>query len=563
MRKLCLIALFWLGSNAVALGQADPGQEALEAQQKAEAARAAAAASQGGNALPQAPDLRPVAEAQCFPIDNIEVSGTSKVAPKSLKSLVARFENQCLGQVSIGKLINGISALYAEEGLITTRAYVPAQDIASRKLKVDVLEGRIESFVYQTADEDGKGVAGPARKVIWSFPGQPGEVFQLRDLEHGLESMNRLSSIKASANLQAGLAPGTTRVVIAEKKEDPIRGTFSLDNGGSEDTGRERVKFSLEMDDLLRLNDNIALSYSGTENTNALAFSASLPRRYWRFLASGSYSESLSELSPVSDLFTQNASLNFQIERMLYRDDRVQASIYGVVGSSWNQRYINIVGPTPQKHSSLRLGWKLNRQFEKASLSADIAIASGSRLFGADWDTSDLPPDAPNADFTKIDYALSYQRSIGKEMRIAFSLTGQSANSALFSGEQLTVGGWSSVRGFEGKGVAGDSGFYLRTDFYFPPIRFGEYDENDKLDTTRSGLFGLKGTAQPYAFLDYGEARTYFDGNITTFSGFGVGIVAQTDKVSIQVALAIPGSNGFNVDSRNIQGFLNVSLKLF
>lgn len=548
-------------SPQILLGQADLGTALLDEQLGVEQARVTEAAS--GNEIPVTPEVGPIPEATCFPIDRIIVTGLSSLSPPELPELVSKFEGQCIGQASIGNLVNGISGLYAENGFITTRAYVPAQDIASRQLTIEVIEGRIESFVYQQADEDGIVSAGPPQKVRWAFPGQAGEVFQLRDLEHGLESMNRLVSSQATANLTAGIEPGTTRVVISEQKADLWRGTVGVDNKGSPDTGLTQIRLGLDVDDLLNVNDTWALSYSGSENTNAIAFSMSVPYGYWEFSLTGSYSESLSLLTPTSDLFTQTASVNVQLERLLFRDDDEQFRVYGSVGSWWNARYINIVPLTPQQHSAFRLGWQYQRQMETSSIFIDTAFSGGLPIWGADWSLEPVPFGTPVSDFTKLETQVSYQKTLADNLQLSVSFNGQVAQTPLFSNEQISIGGWETVRGYAGNGVSGDMGFYVRTDLYFSPVQFNFDLPGTGLPGSLSLSENVAGYYRPYVFADFGEVRSNSLENSSELAGVGFGISATIGKVNILAAAAVPivGREGSVTD--NIQGFINVSIKLF
>lgn len=541
--------------------QTDPGSALLEEQLRAEQIRETEAVS--GNEISAAPVVAPVPETVCFPIDRITVTGTSALAPEKLSGMIARFEAQCIGQASIGNLVNGISGLYAENGFITTRAYVPAQDINSRHLTIEVIEGRIESFVYQQADNDGVVSAGPPQKIIWAFPGRAGDVFQLRDLEHGLESMNRLVSSQATANLTAGIEPGTTRVIISEQKDDLWRGTLGVDNRGSSDTGMMQIRLGMETDDLLGVNDTWALSYTGSENTNAVAFSMSVPYGYWEFSLNGSYSESLSLLTPTSDLFTQTASVSARLERLLFRDDNEQFRVYTSVGSWWNERYVNIVPLTPQQHSALRVGWQYQLQLEKSSIFMDTSVSAGVPLWGADWTVEPAPVGTLLSDFTKLETQVSYQMPLQDDMQLSISLNGQMTQSPLFSNEQISIGGWDSVRGYAGTGASGDMGFYMRTDLYFAPVSLdfdllGQQSPGSTVIPTR-----ISGYYRPYVFADFGEVRSISLSESTELAGIGFGISATVGRVNIQAAAAVPIVEREDIRTDNIQAFVNVSLKLF
>ena len=161
--------------------EADQGErlleEALRQRQLEELERA-----QAGQEISTPVSEGPVVATPCFPIDTITVTGATLYTEADIAPILSAFSGQCLGQVSISNLLTRITALYADAGYITSRAYVPAQDVTTRSLTIEVLEGRIEAYVYQQLDEDGSTRPGPRRKITSAMPQRPGEVFQLRDL---------------------------------------------------------------------------------------------------------------------------------------------------------------------------------------------------------------------------------------------------------------------------------------------------------------------------------------------------------------------------------------------
>lgn len=542
----------------------DPGERLLDEQLRKERLEQLQRSRAGQKIT--APKLQgPVTEEVCFPIDTIELKGTTIFKAKVFAPLLNEFSNQCLGQTSIGIFIQRLSGLYAEKGYITTRAYVPAQDIASRKLIIEVVEGRIEAFVYQQVDKKGQPKKSRTRKITGAFPIKAGEVFQLRDIEHGLEQINRLASSQANANLSAGQTPGTSRVVVTEQKVDTVRATLGFDNRGSEDTGATQIRLGFEVDDLLNINDTYSFSYSGSENTNALAFSMSVPFRKWLFSANGSYSESLSPVTAVSDLFTQTSSFTLKAERLLFRDATSKYFAYGSASSYWNDRFINIVALAPQHRSTLRFGVRNEHRLEKVIISADTSYSFGAKFLGADFDPVIVPATAPRADFEKLETRITYIRPLKKGRQLSATLTAQLSSAPLFSNEQLSVGGWDSVRGYTGFGFSGDAGFYLRTEMSFPAKaldmrKFGKIFEQAKI---WNPLKKAQGGVRPFIFVDLGAVSARATQTSSEMFSMGAGFSAQLGRVTLSGTLAMPlkGQNG--QDAGNIQGLLSLSTKLF
>ncbi|MDD8023528.1 MAG: ShlB/FhaC/HecB family hemolysin secretion/activation protein [Paracoccaceae bacterium] len=563
LRQTLLAAGLLAAALPVFAQESDPGARLLEETRRQRQMEELARTPAGQEVT--TPDAKgPVVESPCFPVDAITVTGSTIYSEVDFAPILAGFAGQCLGQASITNLLARLTALYADAGYITTRAYVPAQDISTRHLTIEVLEGRIEAYGYQQVDAEGNARPGPPRKVTSALPQRPGEVFQLRDLEHGLEQMNRLRSSEVNANLTAGEAPGTSRIILSETKTDTIRGTIGVNSRGSEATGRTQVSIGLEADDLLRLNDAWTLSYSGSRDTNALAFGVSVPYRKWLFSLNGSYSEELSPVTATSDLFTQTASVNLTAERLLYRNARSKYFVYGTISSYWNERYINIVALTPQQRSAVRLGLRQEHRLEKAVISADTSLSFGSRALGADWEAAGLPSGNPRADFAKLETRLTYIRPFESGRQLSMSLVGQMANRPLYGNEQLSIGGWDSVRGYAGFSVAGDSGVYLRSELSFPSTPLDLRKLGDPLGESRLNPFReAQGGIRSFAFVDAGHVYARTTGAHQNLFSVGLGLSTQVGKTTLNGALAIPLKDAGGQKAGDVQAWIGLTLKAF
>ncbi|MGC3939529.1 ShlB/FhaC/HecB family hemolysin secretion/activation protein [Roseobacter sp. EG26] len=542
----------------------DPGERLLE-EERRRAQQENLARNGAGQSISIDAAKGPVEEAVCFPIKQIVIKGSTVLPASSFAEVLAEFEEKCLGQVSIGHLLERLSGLYANKGYITSRAYVPGQDVSSGQLVIEILEGRIEAIAYQQTQGTKPSKPGKPRKIKSAFPQRSGDVFQLRDLEHGLEQMNRLRSSQANANLIAGAAPGTSQIVVTERKNDLVRGTVGFDNRGDEVTGRTQIRLNLEADDVLGINDTYSLSYSGSENSNAVAFGLSAPYRRWLFSASGSYSESLSPVTPTSDLFTQTANLNLRAERLLSRDDRTKSFGYISVSSYWNERFVNIAALTPQHRSSFRVGHRFEYRGLKSVIATNTSISFGSGLFGADRDPVERLPGVPRTDFRKIESNVTYIRPFDSGRQLSVVVVGQLANGALFSNEQLSIGGWESVRGYSGFSSSGDSGAFVRSELSFRTIsldfsRFGKPLENTNL---WNPLQNAKGGFRPFLFADAGYVTSRATRSSASFFSAGVGFSTQVGATSLNGTLAFPLRDDARREVDDFQAFVGLTIKIF
>jgi hemolysin activation/secretion protein len=129
----------------------------------------------GKEAKPQAP-ATPV-DTRCFPIKDIELKGADSLSGADRTRLLKPYIGQCLGVAQLNELLKVITDYYIAKGRVTSRAYLPQQDLSSGHLQVLVVEGKLEGL---------KGAQGSTvtdRELAMAFPGKVGEALNLREVE--------------------------------------------------------------------------------------------------------------------------------------------------------------------------------------------------------------------------------------------------------------------------------------------------------------------------------------------------------------------------------------------
>ena len=67
-------------------------------------------------------------------------------------------------------------------------------------------------------------------------------------------------------------------------------------------------------------------------------------------------------------------------------------------------------------------------------------------------------------------YGFTHFRSFAGDWQFRFNVTGQETSDKLVAGEQFGVGGPGSVRGFNNRAFANDSGNVVNVEFYTPDV---------------------------------------------------------------------------------------------
>jgi len=125
----------------------------------------------------------------CINVNALELQGATIFEDSDYNKITGQYANRCLYISDINDLTQDLSNLYIDRGYISSRAYIPEQDLSSGVLKLFIVEGRLEQILYQPSN--GKG---EYREITTAFGDIQGDVLNLRDVEQGMDQMNRLES---------------------------------------------------------------------------------------------------------------------------------------------------------------------------------------------------------------------------------------------------------------------------------------------------------------------------------------------------------------------------------
>ena len=470
----------------------------------------------------------------CHPIDDIVISGAPHLSPPVRAGFVERLAGACLGVAQIEQILAAITGDYIERGYITTRAYLPSQDLSGGRLEIVVLEGRVGSVEL---DDGGRRSINP--DLV--FPPE-GALFNLRDFEQGVEQLNRLSSNNAQLDIQPGDTPGTSRVVIRNAPAFPLHAFLSADNHGSEGTGRNQLAVGLTADRLLGQNELMIYAHRRSQpHDNARKASSSdsftfiLPLHYWNFSAAASQSAYTTTFVAPSGLPLRfqgdSDSFSLKVSRAVFRNQasRVTAGVGLLSKATRNYLEGQLLGVSSWRLTILDLEAGVSTHLAGGALTMGIDYERGLSAFGALRDAGGLPHDAPRAQFGKLRYQLGYFypfRAAGMDAEFSSRLEGQRAQDALYGSEQILIGGIYSVRGFSATSLSGDHGWLSRNELALRPV------------------LSLAGQALPlriYAGLDLGAvSNRAADQSSGRLAGIAAGVSGAWDKLSFDIFHARP-----------------------
>jgi len=479
--------------------------------------------------LPQAPTPEGSDPAStCIQIDRITIEGITLLSQPSVSALTHPYYGKCLGLAELNDILKQVTFLYVESGFITSRAYLPEQDLSDGNLQIVVVEGSLRGIIM-----DGEP-ASYHSQIATAFPGLVGKPVNLRDTEQGLDQINRLKSRAATTELSPGEELGDTTLLVAVERTKPWSITLGANNLGGQSTGEYQSKIDISFDDLLGLNEQWSFGYQRSMGKHPLWFSeqrpnsdtfsggVSVPFGYWTFGLNGSWNEYRSEIQGNAARINtsgRSRSLEFDASRVIHRDQVSKTTVTGSLSWKSTESYIlgSLVEVSSRNLSVANLGLSHSRQLLGGQLSVSGTYSRGLAILGA-FDDASAAPGSPKGQFNKFSTNLSYVKPFELGQFAAVyngSVSGQWSPDLMFGSEQMSLGGLSSVRGVRESLLSGNNAVTMRNEL---SLRFP--------DIPNAELAQVLGRFEPYVALDIGHVFEQADHGIAggTLSGFAVGL---------------------------------------
>lgn len=410
----------------------------------------------------------------CANVKKISFVGNTILSDRKIQNITKNYENKCLYVSDINQMMNDITNKYIDRGYITSRAYMqmPQTRLSDGILDIGIIEGTINKITGLTNAEQ-----------ITAFPLMQYRELNLRDIEQGLDQMNRLGANNTKMEISASSQQdGTSDIIIINEPQGNTNIDFNIDNYGSKSTGYYRAGLRLSQDNLIGLNDNINMMITssvvgdmGYRFSKSAIVGISVPFGYWTFSNNLSYSTYKTSFEmPVSGdrFFNLGDTLTntFFVDRILWRGQTYKIGATASLIYKNNENRMRVYDLETINMASSRALTLINfdlpvtMYFPKSTLYLKPGIVQGIDLFDSASDKNSLY--TQRAQYTAAKFYGYYNHGF-TYFNFMTSVDAQYSDDELFSTESFYIGGSSSVRGFHDDSNMGDSGYVIRNDLMF------------------------------------------------------------------------------------------------
>ncbi len=415
-------------------------------------------------------------------------------------------------------------------GRLLVDVILPEQDIDNGVLQAWFLEGEVGKIT----------VNNPGRKwfsdqlILDNVRLKPGEPVNSRKLNEDLDWLNNNPFRQVNVTFKPGDKLGLSDVALQVDDRIPLRAYVGYEDSGTRFTGEDRFLTGINWGNAFGLDQQLNYQFSSDINFNLVkAHSASyiipLPWRNTLTLY-GSYVDGKADFSSIGLGTTANGtswqtSLRYSIPLPEFGSLRHEIS----AGFDFKRSNNNLEagGNTVLQASDtdiaqFELGYSglLPDRFGRTTVGLEAYYSPGGLTeYNNDTDFNNLRTDA------KASY-LYARLNVVRLTRLPYNFSWvlnawlQGATERLLPSEELALGGYDTVRGYDERVATGDNGWIINNELRTPPLVL---DHIFKLPDSRTEFQGL-------VFFDYGALRlnnvVAQDGsnpNVTLYS-FGAGL---------------------------------------
>ena len=488
---------------------------------------------------PGGDDVPPVTPAPDVPdsimVTGFRVEGNTVISDEVLAMVLEPFAGQSLSFPELLQARNAVTQRYVDEGYTTSGAFIPPQTLSDGTVVIQVLEGQLAEI-----NVDINGRLKP-RYVRRRLQRAASPVLNTNDLLEALQLLQIDPLIDTiSAELSAGVQPGTNVLDVVVNEADTFDVTLQLDNGRSPSVGSFRRGATLSYGNLLGIGDGISVGYANTDGSDTVDFSYRVPLNAsgGTFTTNLGFTDSEVIEDPFNFLDIQSESrfYEFTYRQPILRSPQQEfaLSLTASRRESQSEFLEDVIGesvPFPAlgadedgrtRISALRFAQEWTRQGSRQVIAARSQFSLGLDAFDAT--VNEVGPDGR---FFAWRGQAQWVRLLDEDLLLLVRGDLQLADNSLVPLEQFGLGGGQTVRGYRQDETLTDSGVLFSSEIRLPVLRVRKVD----------------GLLQIVPFVDVGRGWNLGtpDPDPATLASLGVGLLWQmSDRLNARLDFGFP-----------------------
>ena len=467
-------------------------------------------------------------------VKNFDVVGSSVFSQRELDRAIESYRNRPLTLPELFQARSVITKLYTDRGYVSSGAYIPPQELNDGTIKIAVLEGKLEEINVSGTERLSKNYISSR---IETAAGQPVDVDSLLSALQLLRLDPLIDNV--SAELSAGIRPGTSLLDIQVQEADAFDVSTSFSNNRSPSVGSNQRTVGLNHRNLLGFGDTFNFEYANTDGSNAFDFAYALPVNSQDGTIKAAYSRNSNDVieDPFNILDIESESryyeLNFRQPIVLKPTQELALGMSITRTESetyfFDERYQLSRGADEDgetKISAVRFFQEFVNRNDREVLAFRSQFNIGVDAFNSTINGGD----EPDSTFLSWRGQSQWVRRLDEDFLLLLRGDAQLSTGSLVPLEQFRLGGINSARGYRQDLSLGDNGLFASAELRIPILR----------------LEKIGGLVQIAPFFDVGTVWNSDDLEITnaTLPSVGVGLnFSMGDSFNARLDWGIPLSN--------------------
>ncbi|MDJ0743888.1 MAG: ShlB/FhaC/HecB family hemolysin secretion/activation protein [Xenococcaceae cyanobacterium MO_167.B27] len=412
-------------------------------------------------------------------VNNFEITGSTVFSLEELQNVVSDYQGRPLSLSELFQVRSAITKLYTESGYVNSGAYIPPQELEGGTVTIAVLEGKLEDINVTGTKRLNPDYIRSRLEVAASSP------VNVESLLEALQLLRLDPLIKnVSAELSAGITPGTSLLDVAIEEADAFRITTNFDNKRSPSVGTNRRGVGLSHANLLGFGDKISLNYTNTEGSDNIDASYIIPVNAKNGTLRLAYGYSNNDIveDPFNPLDIESESSYYELgfrQPLILKPN--QEFTMGMAFSFQESKTRLLDTPFPlsrgaDEDGKTRVGAiRLFQEYVSRSDQEVFALRSQFSI-GLDIFGSTINDNAPDSSFFAWRGQSQWVRRLDEDFLFLLRGDIQFSTSDLVPLEQFRIGGFDSIRGYRQDLVLGDNGMFASAEVRVPILRFRRID---------------------------------------------------------------------------------------
>ncbi|OCR01017.1 hemolysin activation/secretion protein [Oscillatoriales cyanobacterium USR001] len=464
-------------------------------------------------------------------VEGFDVVGSTVFSKEEFDKLLAGFIGRPLSFAELLQARSAVTEFYISKGYITSGAIIPPQSLTGGVIKIQVIEGSLESISVTGNKRLSSNYVRSRLAIATQTPLNQNrllEALQLLQLNPLIQNI--------SAELQAGSHPGLNLLEVRIKESKTLSSRIFADNRRSPSVGSFRRGAEIGSINLLGWGDSASLIYTNTDGSNSVDFNYTLPVNPRNGTVSLQLSRSRSRIteSPFEELDIEAKSRDYELT---YRQPIVQTPTEEIslgITAARRESDTSLLGVEyPLSPGSddrgrtrilaLRAFQEYTQRGARQVFAARSQFSLGLGAFDATVNSSE-----PDGRFFAWRGQAQYLRLLGADTLLLLRSDVQLATGELLPLEQIGLGGLDSVRGYRQDLLLTDNGIFASAE-----LRYPIYRTRDK-----------KGVLQVTPFIDFGAGWNHgskADPDPNTLLSAGLGLRwSYSDRLTARFEWGIP-----------------------